>query len=187
MSELSLFRILALSLQTVLLLPFIMLCDFLLKVGHDVLGSMYWGDEALHVSFGVDLAVFNVCWSSQYPRLQFPCLSHHPPHLRHPHPHPHSLCLSLRMLLESVSLAVSVITQCYFTGALLMMVRSWREELVYNILIKCQSLGYEDLQKRFLAFLFSFLFPPYLRWEGREVGMWLSFLTALFPSQIQLW
>ena len=90
------------------------------------------------------------------------------------------------MLLESVSLAVSVITQCYFTGALLMMVRSWREELVYNILIKCQSLGYEDLQERFLAFLFSFLFPPYLRWEGREVGMWLSFLTALFPSQIQL-
>lgn len=63
------------------------------------------------------------------------------------------------MLLESVSLAVSVITQCYFTGALLVMVRSWREELLYNILIKCQYLGYEDLQKHFLALFFFPFFP----------------------------
>lgn len=50
------------------------------------------------------------------------------------------------------------------------------EELLYNLLIKCQLLGSEGLQKHFLASFFFSLFPfsPYLRQEGQR-GLELSY------------
>ena len=72
-------------------------------------------------------------------------------------------------------MALSVIIHCYFTGALLMVVSCRGEEFLYNLLIKCQLLGSEDLQKHFLAsFFFLFPFSPYLRQEGQR-GLELSY------------